>query len=89
MSDGRKRLSGAQYKSLAEEKRRKRQEILDKTPNLKKYFLNKPTTSSEQTQELETEPEADVINMHISVISPSRVNVEEMSTDPGLSEYRY
>lgn len=51
MSDGRKRLSGAQYKSLAEEKHRKRQEVLDKTPNLKNIFLNKPTTSNEQTQE--------------------------------------
>jgi hypothetical protein len=32
--NGRKHLSGAGYRKLAEEKRRKENEVLDQTPNL-------------------------------------------------------
>jgi len=39
--DGRKRLSGAGYRKLAEEKRRKENEVLDQTPKLDTFFVKK------------------------------------------------
>ncbi|XP_031327474.1 zinc finger MYM-type protein 1-like [Photinus pyralis] len=80
MSDGRKRLSGAQYKALAEEKRRKIQAVLDKTQNLKNYFLTKPTNSQEQTDCSESEDLEVVSVVPIPIPPDNAVNAEAVDT---------
>ena len=49
--DGRKRLSGAGYRKLAEEKRRKENEVLDQTPKLDTFFVNKVAETGEGSSE--------------------------------------
>lgn len=49
--DGRKRLSGAGYRKLAEEKRRKENELLDQTPQLDTFFVKKVAEIGEGSSE--------------------------------------
>ncbi|CAG9772267.1 unnamed protein product [Ceutorhynchus assimilis] len=78
MSDGRKRLSGAKYKALAEEKRRKLHSVLDKTRNLKDYFLIKPTNSREHTHDSETDV---VTAVAVTPVPTTPDNEDEMETE--------
>lgn len=82
MSDGRKRLSGAQYKTLAEEKRRKLHAVLDKTKKLNNYFLIKPTTTTSKAQTHDSESET------VTAVPIPPDNAEAMDTEPSESEYR-
>jgi hypothetical protein len=58
--DGRKRLSGSQYKKLAKEKSKREEEVLSKVPKLGTFFKTKrcdlPSTSSGSAEELTPTP---------------------------------
>ncbi|XP_050501054.1 zinc finger MYM-type protein 5-like [Diabrotica virgifera virgifera] len=81
MSDGRKRLSGAQYKTLAEEKRRKLHAVLDKTKKLNNYFLIKPTTTTSKAQTHYSDSESETVTA-VSAVPIPPDNAEAMDTEP-------
>lgn len=58
--DGRKRLSGYQYKKLAKEKCKREEEVLSKVPKLGTFFKTKtidlPSASSESAKEIKPTP---------------------------------
>ncbi|KAL4090706.1 hypothetical protein QTP88_025493 [Uroleucon formosanum] len=58
--DGRKRLSGSQYKQLAKEKSKREEEVLSKVPKLGTFFKTKiidlPSASSESAEEIRPTP---------------------------------
>ena len=50
--DGRKRLSGSQYKKKAQEKLEREEEVLSKIPKLETFFKQKSTDSTDKPSTL-------------------------------------
>lgn len=55
MADGRKRLSGYEYKTLSKLKNEKEKNILNKTPKLHTYFKKNTDSNSGESIEVETQ----------------------------------
>lgn len=52
MADGRKKLSGHEYKRLSKLKNEKEKNILNKTPKLHTYFKKNPDSNSGESIEV-------------------------------------
>lgn len=66
MSDGRKRLSGYQYKKIAKEKRKKQDELLEKTKSLHTFFC--PIIQSD-----ENNIEKPILEAHVQTTTESEI----------------